>query len=247
MMQLEKQAEPHAKTICRVAMDSNAFSDRDLEDQLMTMLAAGHHSTQSALTSTIALLCEHQETQTRLRDEVVLLLSTAEEMGWDQAIAKVAQIPYLQAVCHESLRLFPPFPTVRRQATRPTTLLGYTIPKDTLLVASPWIVNRDASHWGPDASQFRPERWLETSRAGEPPKFNARGGSSGKHSFLTFFHGPRSCIGQVFATSELVITVTALISKFQLTLGERKPVWEDEIALKPVEGFEVILKPIPTS
>lgn len=246
-MQNEKEGGPHANTICRVIMDSNAFSDKDMEDQLMTMLAAGHDTVQSALTLTMALLCEHQGTQIRLRDEMAPNMSMAEELGWEETIGRIVRIPYLQAVCHEALRLFPPVAAVRRQTTRSSTLLGYKIPKGTLILASPWAVNRDTTHWGPDASQFRPERWLETTGAGEPLKFNARGGSSGKHSFLTFLHGPRNCVGQVFATTELLITVAALVWKFQMRMGEKKPIWAQEIVVKPREGLEVILKPVAAS
>lgn len=90
-------------------------------------------------------------------------------------------------------------------------------------------------------------RWLETTGAGEPPKSNARGGSSGKHSFLTFLHGPRNCVGQVFATTELLITVATLVWKFQMGMGEKKPTWAQEIVVKPREGLEVILKPVAAS
>ncbi len=207
------------------------------------MLAAGHDTVQSALTLTVALLCEHQGAQNRLRDEIAPMMSIAEESGWDKKIARIVRPPYLQAVCHESLRLFPPVAAVRRRTTRSSTFLGYKIPKGTLVLASPWAVNRDTMHWGPDASQFRPERWLETTGAGGPPKFNARGGSSGKHSFLTFLHGPRNSVGKVFATTEILITVAALVWKLQMRMGEEMPTWAQEIVVKPRKGLVVILKP----
>ena len=124
------------------------------------MLAAGHDTVQSALTLTLALLCEHQGAQNRLRDEIAPMMSIPEELGWDETLERILRIPYLQAVGHESLRLFPPVAAVRHQTTRSSTLLGYKIPKGTLILASPWAVNRDTTHWGPDASQFRPERCL---------------------------------------------------------------------------------------
>ncbi|KAI4211003.1 MAG: hypothetical protein LQ349_009448, partial [Xanthoria aureola] len=186
-------------------------------------------------------------TQTGLRDEIAPMMSIAEELGWDETIARIVRIPYLQAVSHESLRLCPPVAAVRRQTTRSSTLLGYKIPKGTLILPSPWTVNRDTTHWGPDATQFRPKRWLETTGAGEPPKSTARGGSSGKHSFLTFLHGPRNCVGQVFATTQLLITVATLVWKFQMGMGEKKPTWAQEIVVKPREGLEVILKPVAAS
>lgn len=224
--QKEKKACSHADSICRVALDSNAFSSHNLENQLMTILAAGHHTSQSALTSTAALLCQHQEVQDRLRTEVAQLLSASGGES-DDAIAKLVQLPYLQAVCHEALRLFPPIPLIRRLTRSSTTLLNYSIPKHTLLMISPWIVDRDTMHWGPDASEFRPTRWLDR-RADDVSgslHLNARGGSIGKNSFLTFSYGPRNCIGQVFAGAELAISVAILVSRFELKLAGKVPVW----------------------
>ena len=244
--QNERKASSYANTICRVALDSNAFSDRNIEDQLMTILAAGHRTSQSALTSTAVLLCQHQDIQYRLRTEIAQLMSASRSES-DDAIAKVVQLSYLQAVCHEALRLFLPIPTMRRRTTRSTTLLGYSIPKHTLLVVSPWIVHRDPMHWGPDACEFRPSRWLDGAAGGVPGslQFNARGGSVGKNSFLTFMYGPRNCIGQVFANAELAISVAVLVSRFQLKLGKKAPIWEHVTVLQPTEGVEMVVTPIP--
>lgn len=85
-------------------------------------------------------------------------------------------------------------------------------------------------HWGPDACEFRPARWLDGAAGGVSGSHhvNARGGCIGKNSFLTFTHGPRNCIGQVFASAELAISVAVLVSKVQLKMGEKAPVWENE-------------------
>lgn len=248
VVQSEKKASSHFDTICRVALASNAFSDHSLEDQLMTILAAGHRTSQSALASVVALLCQHQEVQSRLRTEIAPLLSALEGPS-DDAMANIVQLPYLQAVCHESLRLLPPVPTIRRQTTQSTTLLSYLIPKHTLLLVSPWIVHRDTTHWGPDASDFRPTRWLDGGAAGLSGsiKFNTGGGSMGKNSLLTFLHGPRNCIGQVFANTELAISIAVLVSRFHLRLGEKAPLWEHGAVLQPNGGVEVILTPVSQS
>ena len=187
------------------------------------MLAAGHDTVQSALTLTLALLCEHQGAQNRLRGEMSPTMSIAVELGWDETVAGIVRIPYLQAVCHGSVRLLSPVAAVRRQTIRSSALLEYQIPKGTLIMASPWAVNRDTTHWDPDASQFRPKRLLETTGAGEPRKFNARAGSSGKHTFLNFLHGPRNCVGQLFAATELPFIVAALVLKFDMTMREKNP------------------------
>ena len=255
------KAYSNADTICRVALNSNAFSNHNLEDQLMTILAAGHHTSQSSLTSTIVLLCQHPDVQDRLRAGITQLLSAASPEGgkWNDAIiADLVQLPYLQAICHEALRLFPPVPTIRRRTSSSTTLLGYTIPKDTLVIMSPWIVHRDPLHWGPDADEFRPTRWLDDNddnhdddKVGPPEsasiQLKARGGAMGKYSFMTFAHGPRNCIGQVFANAELAVSVAALVSSFGLRLSGEVPAWEDETVLKPTGAVGVVLTPMHKS
>ena len=140
-----------------------------------------------------------------------------------------------------------PIPTVRRRTTRLTTLLSYLIPKHTLLVVSPWIVHRGPMHWGPDACEYRPSRCLGGAAGGVSGSLhlNARGGSLGKNRFLTFMHGPKNCIGQVFASADLAISVAVLVSKCYLKLGKKAPIWEHETVSKPTEGVEVVLTPIP--
>ena len=114
-------------------------------------------------------------------------------------------MPYLNAVCREVLRLFPPVAVTMRVAVKDTTICGQLIPKNTTVMLSPWAVNARTALWGDDAGEFRPERWLSGKDSDR---------SNTNYDFLTFLHGPRSCIGQSFAMGELACLVAAWIGAF---------------------------------
>ncbi|UNI19411.1 hypothetical protein JDV02_005595 [Purpureocillium takamizusanense] len=100
-----------------------------------------------------------------------------------------------------------------REAVCDTTIQGQVVPKGTYIVISPWGTNVDRSLWGHDAGEFSPERWLSpTTAAGSSDTATATTGSGGaksNYAFLTFLHGPRSCIGADFARAELACLLAA--------------------------------------
>jgi cytochrome P450 len=119
-------------------------------------------------------------------------------------------LPYLNAVCSETLRFYPPVPLLRRTAKVATTIVGVPIPAGTRIILSPWATNRNPLLWGADADKFKPERWINP----ETGKANNQGGMSSNYANLTFSHGPRSCIGQGFAKAELRSLVAVWVSRF---------------------------------
>ena len=192
--------------ILSVALESGGFSEEDLVNQMMTFLAAGHETTASAMTWALYLLCLHPETQKRLRDEIRANITSIDDTETVTA-ATLDKCHYLHAVCNETLRVFPPVPFIPREAGRDTSILGHYVPKGTKVMLLPWAVNTATSLWGPDAHKFDPDRWLG------PGKANS-GGAESNYAFLTFLHGPRSCIGQSFAKAEFAWYVPFSISFF---------------------------------
>ncbi|KAJ9486160.1 hypothetical protein VN97_g7184 [Penicillium thymicola] len=124
-------------------------------------------------------------------------------------------LPYLNAVCNEVIRFYPPVPFIRRYSIIPTTILGHHVPAGTRVILCPWATNRDPALWGPEAAAFKPERWIDpvTGRS------NKEGGMSSSFANLTFSHGPRSCIGQNFAKAELRTLVAVFVSKFKFQMA----------------------------
>jgi cytochrome P450 len=144
-------------------------------------------------------------------------------------------LPYLNAVCKEVLRIYPTIPVSARCAVRDTFILGQLVPKGTTVFVAPWSVNRNPKIWGEDAEAFRPERWLDTPN----------GGASSNYAFLTFFHGPRSCIGQNFARAELRALVAALVGEFEIRMADpnEKVRVGGTITIKPVDKLKLKLRP----
>ncbi|KAF6240045.1 hypothetical protein HO173_001655 [Letharia columbiana] len=224
--------------ILSVALESGGFTEEDLVNQMMTFLAAGHETTASAMTWAFYLLCLHPEVQTRLREEIRANLPPIDDTETVTA-ASLDQCHYLHAVCNEVLRVYSPVPGTIREAGRDTSILGQYVPKGTKILLSPWAVNTATSLWGPDADKFNPDRWMG------PGKANS-GGAESNYAFLTFLHGPRSCIGQAFAKAEFACLMAAVVGRFEVKIADEdfKLVIKGSITAKPKNGLTVRIKPI---
>ena len=218
--------------ILEVALKSGTFTDEELVGQLMTFLAAGHETTASAMTWVIYLLCKHPNVQSKLRDEIISAIPDQSCPKEQVTSTTIDDLPYLRAVCNETLRLFPPAPVLIRVSDKDTIIAGEHIPNGTTIIIPAWGVNADCEFWGDDAADFVPERWLDLSRTG---------GSSSNFSFLTFLHGPRSCIGEKFARGELACLVAAWVRAFDTKLADEDYVPEIRggLTVKPKNGLPV--------
>lgn len=133
------------------------------------------------------LLAKHQDLQVKLREEVMQAsLDTSADLG-----VTLEQLPYLNGIIQETLRLYPAVPMTMRQCFKDSQVGSHFIPQGTIFVISMWLINRSRDVWGEDADFCRPERWINED--GRP---NQTGGTKSNYNFLTFLHGPRSCIGR---------------------------------------------------
>lgn len=197
------------KDIISVALESGGFTTEQLVDQLMTFLAAGHETTASAMAWAVYHLCSHPKIQARLREEIRGSLPSISDPSKQITASAIDDLTYLNAVCHEVLRLYPSVPLTIRVASEDATILGHLIPANTAVIVSPWAINASKELWGPDAHEFNPERWIGPGRANT-------GGADSNYSFLTFLHGPRSCIGQAFAKAEFACLLATWIGRFEM-------------------------------
>ena len=238
---LEK-GEQNDYDILSVALESGGFSDNDLVNQLMTFLAAGHETTATAMTWTVYMLCQNPTMQTRLREELRRALPSVSNSSKSVSSTDIDSLPYLNAVCNESLRFYPPVPITLRTAAHDTTILGHAIPRGTTIIISPWGINQSTKFWGPDAKTFNPDRWIDPVTG----HLNNTGGADSNFSFLTFLHGPRSCIGQAFAKAEFACLLAAWVGKFEMELAEpdKKIEIKGGITARPKGGLMVKLKPL---
>ena len=205
--------EDTAANILSVAIKSGGFSDEDLVNQMMTFLVAGHETTASALSWAICLLSKYPNIQERLRDEIRSSLPDPRLSITSITSANIDNLPYLNAVCNEILRLYSPVPLTIRVAAQDVTLGAHLIPKGTTFFIVPWATNANKDFWGADAEDFNPDRWMSVGKANT-------GGAENSYSYLTFLQGPRNCIGQGFARGELACLLAAWVGAFETTFAD---------------------------
>ncbi|KIV95429.1 hypothetical protein PV10_03087 [Exophiala mesophila] len=228
--------EPMHPDIISVALESGGFTEDQLVDNMMTFLAAGHETTASSLTWAAYVLSKHPEMQKRLREEIRSHIPSLDSDNITHEI--LDNMPYLHAVCQEVLRLWAPVPLTLRDAAHHTTILGEFVPKGTKVILSPWAINNNKELWGDDADYFNPDRWMA------PGQSNA-GGAVSNYAFLTFLHGPRSCIGMKFAQAEFAALLAAFVGtwEFEMVDPDEEIVIKGGITARPRDGMRLYVKP----
>ncbi|KAL9621780.1 MAG: hypothetical protein Q9160_003752 [Pyrenula sp. 1 TL-2023] len=227
--------EPMDPDIISVALESGGFSDENLVDQMMTFLAAGSETTASAMQWAIYALSQNLGIQKRLREEISKSISLDDEID----AAKIDGISYLHAVCNEVLRVHPPVPLTLRITGHNTFIGQEAVPKGTTIILSPAAINASSELWGPDAGEFNPDRWMGLGKANT-------GGATSNYAFMTFLHGPRSCIGQKFSQAEFACLLAAFVAKFEFVMKDpnEKVEIKGSITARPANGMNVILTPV---
>lgn len=183
-----------------------AMTTDEISDQTMTLLAAGHETTSAATTWALHLLSKHQDVQEKLRREIIDTFG--DDVSMVPTFERIEGMHYLGNFVKEVLRFLPPVPMTRRQAMVDAVIEGQEIPKGTQILVVIAATNKAVSFWGADAELFDPDRWDNL-----PPTHN-------NYAMETFLHGPRSCIGQRFATVEMKSLLISILQRFKI---EEKP------------------------
>lgn len=176
------------------------MSDKQLRDELLTLTLAGHETTANALSFTFYLLSRHPDVLRRLRAETTAVLG-----GKSPRLDDLPRLPFTKAVAEEALRLYPPAWVFERVALEDDEVLGYAIPKGSVVAVSPWVIHRSTALW-PNPEGFDPSRFLEPDPARH------------KLAYLPFGAGPRTCIGNAFALTELQIILATMVQRVALEL-----------------------------
>jgi cytochrome P450 len=174
------------------------LSDAELRDQVMTLFFAGHETTANALTWTLWLLAQHPEAEATLHVELDRVIG-----GRAPAFEDVPRLVFTEQIVRETLRLYPPVWAIGRRTLADLTFNGLVVSRNSLVVASQWISHRDA-RWYPEPDAFRPARWTPEFRTALP-----------RFAYYPFGGGPRSCIGENFAWTELVLIVATLAQRWR--------------------------------
>jgi cytochrome P450 len=207
--------------------DSGArMTDRQVRDEAMTILLAGHETTANALTWTWYLVSTTPEVEARLHDEVDRVLQ-----GRLPTVADLDGLPYVERVVTEAMRLYPPAWLIGRRALQDYPIGDYVAPARSIFVMSPYVLQRDARYFA-DPERFDPGRWTPEFRAALPP-----------FAYFPFGGGPRRCIGDSFAWMELVLVVATIAQQWRLTLVPGHPVEPQPlVTLRTKHGMRMDVK-----
>ncbi|KAH9941860.1 cytochrome P450 [Epithele typhae] len=213
------------------AHENDRLPEEELIGQMSTLVLAAMDTTSTALSITFTLLAKHQDIQEKLRAEILEALGDREDFNYDE----LHNLPYLDAVCRETLRLFPPvsnlFRETREDAVLPlsqplrmrdgTEAREIAVPKDTSVCIAIRSANRNKAIWGEDALEWKPERWLaplpETVQDARVPGVYS--------NLMTFLGGGRACIGFKFSQLEMKVVMCLLLAKFTFAPSEKPVAW----------------------
>ncbi len=182
--------------------DGRPLSDREVRDQAITLLFAGHDTTTSTISFMFYELALHPREQELLLEEQDRLLDGRVPGAGDLA----GGLPRLEMVLDETLRLYPPAWVGPRRCTEPFELLGRHVPGEALVNYSSWVSHRLPDVW-PDPEAFVPERFAPAAKA-----------ALAKGAYVPFGGGSRTCIGMRFGQMEVRAIATMILRRFRLEL-----------------------------
>jgi cytochrome P450 family 110 len=202
-----------------------SLSDRELRDELMLLLFAGHETTATAMAWSLYWVHHHPEIYAKLTQELASL-------GDDPNPLAISRLPYLTAVCHETLRIYPVgMLTFPRVVLEPTEILGHRLEPYAVLAGCIYL-NHHREDIYPESRQFKPERFLE--RQFSP------------YEFMPFGGGARRCVGEALAMFEMKLVLATLLTRYRLELAsdqEEKP-QRRGVTLAPASGVKMVLKDV---
>ncbi|KAK7045350.1 hypothetical protein VNI00_007599 [Paramarasmius palmivorus] len=220
-----------------VSMSNNDFSCT-LTTKYRILINAATDTTSTALSQTLQLLATHPDVQRRLREEV----DEAFQDG-DASYERLVSLPLLDAICRETLRLYPPISKLVRIAKHDVVLPLSTpvvgidgsavteilVPKNTEIHCSIINEHRNPDIWGPDAAEWKPERWMKplsrtVTDASMPGVYS---------NLMTFSAGQRSCIGFKFSQLEMKVVLALLIQEFEFSDAGKAVSWDLTMITSP--------------
>ncbi|KUN74996.1 cytochrome P450 [Streptomyces griseoruber] len=211
------------------------LTDLEVRDEAVTLLMAGHETSSGALTWAYHLLGSNPETRERLHAEV-------DEVLGDRlpTVEDLPDLKYTDAVYSEALRLYPPAWNLVRRSLEDYTANGYHIPRNSVVICSPYVLHRDPTWW-PEPERFAPQRFLPDSDPSDPLAGHAKEAGRPRLAYLPFGAGPRQCIGNVFAQMEGVMALATLSRHWDFEPVDKGPVRvASDITLQPRGGLEMV-------
>jgi cytochrome P450 len=209
------------------ARDKNgvAFSDKELLDELMTLIVAGFETSANTLNWVWYLVAGNPDVEAQLIAEAQEFLPNVTAVNSDNTTA----MKYTQQVLEETLRLYPPVWLFTRRAREDDELDDFDVPPDTDIYLSPYILHRTEHIW-PDPDRFDPDRFA----TGDKPKRD--------RPYFPFSLGPRRCLGEYFSFLEMKVHLGMLLPRFRMDrVSDAAP--ELELAINLRSKDDILLRP----
>jgi cytochrome P450 len=204
--------------------DGTGMTDIELVAQAYTLFVAGHETSSNALTWTLFLLSQHPQILADLRDELASVLH-----GDPPTVEQLAQLPLLERIVKESMRVLPPASYGSRINTAPVKLGPYVVPKNSIILFSHYLTHHMPELY-PEPERFLPQRWEQITPS--------------LYEYLPFGAGPRMCIGATFAMMEIKLVLATLLQRYGLMLAPHARIDRSlKITLAPKHGLPMILVP----
>ena len=206
------------------AKDENnqPMTDDQLRDEMMTLLFAGHETTATALAWAFYWIHKLPQLQEKLRQEI-------EPLGDNPDPMEVYRLPYLTAICQETLRIYPVvFIAFPRMAKSTVEIMGHWFEAGTMLTPCIYLVHHREELY-PEPKQFRPERFLEREYS--------------PYEFIPFGGGNRRCLGYALAMLEMKLVIGTILSNYHLALADHKPVIPQRrgLTIAPSNGVPLLM------
>jgi cytochrome P450 len=202
------------------------MNDKQLRDEVMTLMLAGHETTAHTISWCFYLLSQNPAVRTKLEMELAQVLN-----GRTPTIADLPHLTYTRMVIDESLRLYPVAYGIARWCNDADEIGGYDIAPNSVVMICPYLTHRHTDFWD-EPEKFDPERFTPERSADRP-----------RYAYLPFGGGPRQCIGNTFALTEASLILATIAQKVQLDLPAGHTVEiEPMITLHPKGGMPMLLK-----
>jgi cytochrome P450 len=201
------QASADDEDVCAIllaAYEAGDLSLREVKQNLVAFLMAGHESPAGALTRAVYVLGDHPDVYDSVQDEYDRAVD-----GTRLSSESYESLEYTRNVVKETLRLYPPTTGINRQATESVTLGGYELPAGAEFLVPQWVPHRSGRFWEAPET-FSPERWTKDTN---PPEY----------AYFPFSGGPRACIGNDFAMQELTLALATMVGWVNLEVTADGP------------------------
>jgi cytochrome P450 len=203
--------------------EDGGLDDREVSANILTFILAGHETTARALGWALHLISRTPDVATRLAEEAAAF--DPSQTGWAE------RLPWMRAVLDETMRLFPPAPTMARKALADDEIGGQPIKAGATVIISPWILQRHSLLWD-DPDAFKPERFLPQNRK-----------SIDRYAYIPFSAGPRVCIGAAFAIQEAMIALAFILKTAQVeAITHIEPMPTHQVTLRPQHPLTLRLR-----